>query len=97
MDLTGEGIDAICIVYLDHQSVAPIRFAVRRLRKKFANVPIAICLWGATDLAAKGEDARAVAALQSLQEAIEFCRSPGGSPKLTDSTRALPGVRLVSG
>ena len=53
LDLSGEGIDAICIVYLDHQSVAPIRFAVRRLRKKFANVPIAICLWGATDLAAK--------------------------------------------
>jgi predicted PurR-regulated permease PerM len=97
LDLSGEGIDAICIVYLDHQSVAPIRFAVRRLRKKFANVPIAICLWGATDLAAKGDDARADATLQSLQEAIEFCRSSEGPPKLTDSTRGVPGVRLVSG
>jgi hypothetical protein len=47
-------------------------------------------------LAAKGDDARADATLQSLQEAIEFCRSPEGSPQLTDSTRALPGVRLVS-
>ena len=97
LDLSGEGIDAICIVYLDHQSVAPIRFAVRRLRKKFANVPIAICLWGATDLAAKGDDARADATLESLQEAIEFCRSSEGPPKLTDSTRGVPGVRLVSG
>ena len=97
LDLSGEGIDAICIVYLDHQSVAPIRFAVRRLRKKFANVPIAICLWGATDLAAKGDDARADATLQSLQEAIEFCRSSEGLPKLPDTTGALPGVRLVSG
>ena len=91
MDLSGEGIDAICIVYLDHQSVAPIRFAVRRLRKKFANVPIAICLWGATDLTAKADDARADATLQSLQEAIEFCRSSEGTPKLTDTTGALPG------
>jgi hypothetical protein len=97
LDLSGEGIDAICVVYLDHQSVAPIRFAVRRLRKKFANVPIAICLWGATDLAAKGDDARADATLQSLREAIDFCRSPEGPPKSTDLTRALPGVRLVSG
>jgi predicted PurR-regulated permease PerM len=97
LDLSGEGIDAICIVYLDHQSVAPIRFAVRRLRKKFANAPIAICLWGATDLTAKADDARADATLQSLQEAIEFCRSSEGPPKLTDTTRGLPGVRLVSG
>jgi hypothetical protein len=97
LDLSGEGIAAICIVYLDHQSVAPIRFAVRRLRKKFANAPIAICLWGATDSTAKADDARADATLQSLQEAIEFCRSSEGPPKLTDTTRALPGVRLVSG
>jgi hypothetical protein len=100
------GVDGVCAGLFDDAQLvalrgkdilAPIRFAVRRLRKKFANVPIAICLWGATDLAAKGDDARADATLESLQEAIEFCRLPEGSPKLTDSTRGLPGVRLVSG
>jgi predicted PurR-regulated permease PerM len=96
-DLSGEGLDAICIVYLDHQSLAPIRFAVRRLRKKFANMPIAICLWGAPDLAAKGDACRADATLGSLQEAIVFCQSAEEPPKATDSTRALPGIRLVSG
>jgi predicted PurR-regulated permease PerM len=95
-DLSGEGVDAICIVYLDHQSIAPLRFAVRRLRKKFPNMPIAICLWGAPDLAAKGDAVRADATLGSLHEAIEFCRSPEETPKSTDSTRALPGIRLVS-
>ena len=95
-DLSGEGLDAICIVYLDHQSVAPIRFAVRRVRKKFANIPIAICLWGAPDLAAKGDACRADATLGSLQEAIVFCQSPEEPPKVSDLTRALPGIRLVS-
>ena len=96
-DLSGEGLDAICIVYLDHQSVAPIRFAVRRVRKKFANMPIAICLWGAPDLAAKADACRADATLGSLQEAIVFCQSPEEPPKVSDSTRALPGIKLVSG
>ena len=44
--LKSDGVHAICIFYLDHRSLASVRYSVRRLRKKFANVPIAVCLWG---------------------------------------------------
>jgi predicted PurR-regulated permease PerM len=90
-------VDAICILYLDHQSVAPIRFTVRRLRKRFPTTPIAVCLWGALEIAAKGDDAGADATLGSLKEAIEFCLSPKGSQGATASTGPQPGARLAAG
>jgi hypothetical protein len=93
----GEGVDAACIFYLDRQNVAPIRFAVRRLRKKFPKIPIAVCLWGASELAAKGEAARADATLGTLQEAVEFCQSPPSPPKPAATAAGAPLMRLVSG
>jgi predicted PurR-regulated permease PerM len=90
-------VDAICIFYLDHQSVAPIRFAVRRLRKTFPTTPIAVCLWGASELASKGEAARADATLGSLKEAVNFCLSPDGPQGAAASTGPQPGVRIVAG
>jgi predicted PurR-regulated permease PerM len=72
-ELNAKGIGAICSFYLDHQSLAAVRYSVRRLRKKFPNIPIAVCLWGSSDLAPIKDAARADATLDSLREAVDFC------------------------
>jgi predicted PurR-regulated permease PerM len=95
--LNATGADAICLFYLDHQSVAPIRFAVRRLRKKFPQLPIAVCLWGAPELSAKGEAARADATIGSLKEAIDFCLSPPRPPGVIAAASDAPSIRLAAG
>jgi predicted PurR-regulated permease PerM len=95
LNLIAEKADVICIFYLDHQSVAPIRFAVRRLRKKF-NVPIAVCLWGASELVGKGDAAKADATFGTLKEAVQFCRSPEGPQNASGPTSAHAAIRLVS-
>jgi predicted PurR-regulated permease PerM len=94
--LNAAGVDTICLFYLDRQSVAPIRFAVRRLRKKVPHLPIAICLWGAPELLAKGEAARADATLGSLKEAIDFCISPPRPPRSSAAASEAPSIRLVA-
>jgi predicted PurR-regulated permease PerM len=74
-------VDVICVVYLDHQSLASVRYSVRRLRKKSPNVPIVICLWGSSDLAPMIEAAHADATVSSLREVVDFCvASEGKSP-----------------
>ena len=74
--LRADDVSAICIVYLDHQRIAPIRYSVRRLRKKFPAIPIAVCLWGSAELAAQAEAARADATVGTLRDAIAFCAPP---------------------
>ncbi len=71
--LNAEGIHAICIFYLGRQSLAVVRYSVRRLRKRFPNIPIAVCLWGSADIAPMIEAAHADATVSSLGEAIAFC------------------------
>jgi predicted PurR-regulated permease PerM len=79
--LNATDVDVICIFYLDHQSLASVRYSVRRLRKKSPNVPIVICLWGSSDLAPMIEAAHADATVSSLREVVDFCvASEGKSP-----------------
>jgi predicted PurR-regulated permease PerM len=74
--LRADGVRVICIVSLDHLKIAPIRYSVRRLRKKFPHIPIAVCLWGSRELAAKGEAVHADATVGALQDALDFCAPP---------------------
>jgi predicted PurR-regulated permease PerM len=76
LELRAEGVDAICIFYLDHQSLAAVRYSVRRLRKRFPQTPIAVCLWGSVDLPTMKAAANADATVGSLHEAVDFCASP---------------------
>ena len=71
--LKPEGVSALCIVYLGSQSLAVVRYSVRRLRKRFPGVPIAVCLWGSHDLGPTIEAAQADATINSLTEAVAFC------------------------
>ena len=42
--LNPEGVEVLCIFYVGRQSLAVVRYSVRRLRKRFPGVPIAVCL-----------------------------------------------------
>ena len=66
-------IGAICIVYLDHQRMAGVRYSVRRLRKRFPDTPIAVCVWGASELSDLAEISNADATVASLRETIDIC------------------------
>ena len=61
--LNPDGGEALCIFYLGRQSLAVARYFVRRLRKRFPGVPIAVCLWGSVDLVPTVEAAQADATI----------------------------------
>jgi predicted PurR-regulated permease PerM len=84
--LSADGVNAICVFFLDHRSVASIRYSVRRLRKKFADIPIGICLWGATDLNSIAASAGADGTVGTLVDAISFCQDPPSSRGSTVTT-----------
>jgi hypothetical protein len=69
LDTTGAEI--IYLVYLDHRSIAPIRYSVRRLRKKSPSTPVVVCLWGAGNIDAISESIGAAAAVGTLRAAVD--------------------------
>jgi predicted PurR-regulated permease PerM len=96
-ELDGEGLTAVCVLYLDVRSASAIRYAIRRLRRKLANTPVGVCIWGSEDLSSIMAQAHADVTIGSMTEAIEFCLAPplanGGAaiaqpPRVT----ALPPV-----
>ena len=74
--LDAAGADAIYILYFDHRSMAPIRYAVRRLRRNYPSVPVVVCLWGSANAEVLSETAGADAAVSTLRAAMDFL-SPG--------------------
>jgi hypothetical protein len=94
--LSADGISAICVFYLDHRSLAGVRYSVRRLRKKFPGAPIAVCLWGGVELSAIAEAAQADATIGTLREAADFLATPA-RPLLPVADRGNTGIRLAAG
>ena len=98
--LNPEGVAALCIFHLGRQSLAVVRYSVRRLRKRFPGVPIAVCLWGSVDLAPTVEAAHADATINSLRDAVAFCAKTETSPRAQPSaieTILAPAVQLNLG
>ena len=94
LGLKTDGIRAICVFYLDHRSLAAVRYSVRRLRKKFGNIDIAVCLWGNPDLSSMSEGAGADATVGSLHDAVNFCAATASSD-LAGQAPLTPSVRLA--
>ena len=94
--LDASGVRAICVLYLDHRSLAAVRYAVRRLRKKFSDTPVAVCLWGATNLASAADASRADATLGTLGDAVDFVSAREGQSARGRSARRAGGVRRGS-
>jgi predicted PurR-regulated permease PerM len=98
--LNPDGVEALCIFYLGRQSLAVVRYSVRRLRKRFPGVPIAVCLWDSVDLAPTVEAAQADATINSLREAVAFCTKTETSRREQQrppETVLAPAVRLNLG
>ena len=70
--LDATGVDAIYILYFDHRSMAPVRYSVRRLRRKYPAIPVVVCLWGAAKVKAMSESIGADATVSTLRAAVEF-------------------------
>jgi len=90
--LDAAGAAAICMVYLDHKSLASVRFAVRRVRKTCPGIPIVVCLWGNEDLSPARDAARADATVNSLRETIAFCAPPHDDEPVETEARAPLGL-----
>ncbi len=80
--LDTSAVDAICILYFDHRSLAPVRYPVRRLRKKFPSIPVIVCLWGNADVKAASESTGADATVSTLRAAIEFIETETGKAEV---------------
>jgi len=94
--LAAARVSAICIFFLDHRSTASIRYSVRRLRKKFPEIPICICLWGNADLTSIADAARADKTVGSLRDALDFFSSPREMPNVIRSTEPL-AIKTLAG
>jgi predicted PurR-regulated permease PerM len=90
--LKANGARSICVFYLDHRSLAAVRYSVRRLRKKFVDIPIAVCLWGSADLSSMADAARADATVNSLQDAIDFCAGTASAEADTEGLSTTPAA-----
>jgi hypothetical protein len=98
--LNPDGVGALCIFYLGRQSLAVVRYSVRRLRKRFPGVPIMVCLWGSVDLAPTVEAAQADATISSLREAVAFCAKTEAiqqAQKKGPEAVVAPAIRLNLG
>ncbi len=91
--LDASGVQAICVFYLDHRSPAAVRYSVRRLRKKFNDIPVAVCLWGAGNLSSAADASRADATVGSLRDAVDFCAARVARPETTaEPSLAIPAA-----
>ena len=77
------GVAIICLVYMDATGPAHMRFAVRRLRRKFPKATIMLGCWmkeiGPTALEQLREGAKADLAAASLGEALKLCIEATGA------------------
>ncbi len=92
--LNASGVCAICVLYLDHRSLAAVRYSVRRLRKKFTDIPVAVCLWGSANLTSMAEASRADATLGSLADAVDFCARAASAETTAEGPLVAPVLSL---
>jgi hypothetical protein len=70
--LDAQGTNAIFLLYFDHRSMAPVRYSVRRLKRKFPSIPVAVCVWGSPNAKIVEESVGADAIVCTLRAATEF-------------------------
>ena len=70
--LDAQGTDAIYLLYFDHRSMAPVRYSVRRLKRKFPSIPVVVCVWGSPNAKVAEESIGADATVSTLCAATEF-------------------------
>jgi predicted PurR-regulated permease PerM len=70
--LETEGIALVCISYLDNSSVAAMRYAIRRMRRKLPNAIMLLGCWTEPELAPLQDIVKADAAVNTLNSALVY-------------------------
>jgi predicted PurR-regulated permease PerM len=86
------GVAMICVSYLDVSSLAHLRFAVRRLRRRAPGAKVLVGCWGQTPATAEemAKAAKADFSATSLQGAVQICLSGPSGDVHADPARDVP-------
>ncbi len=90
--LDATAADVIYLLYLDHRSMAPVRYSVRRLRKRFPSIPMVVCLWGAGNVNTMSDSIGADATIATLREAVGFLDTRAQAARLEPVETAIAQV-----
>ena len=92
--LETEGIALVCISYLDNSSIASMRYAIRRMRRKLPDAIMMLGCWTDSDPSHLQEAVKADEAVNTLNVALAYAISAatGRSGPLDRE----PGLKLVS-
>ena len=92
--LETKGIILACVSFLDTASIAHMRYAIRRLRRRLPTARILLGCWGAeVDLAKLAEAVKADGAVSTLRSAVKFCITEAGQEVLPNRTTFRPRLR----
>jgi len=92
--LETEGIALVCVSYLDNSSIASMRYAIRRMRRKVPDAIMLLGCWTDSDPRHLQETVKADEAVTTLNAALAYAiRAATGSSGPLDRE---PGLKLVS-
>jgi predicted PurR-regulated permease PerM len=92
--LETEGIALVCISYLDNSSIASMRYAIRRMRRKLPGAIMLLGCWTDSDASHLQEAVKADEAVNTLNVALAYAiRAATGRSGPLDRE---PGLKLVS-
>jgi predicted PurR-regulated permease PerM len=98
--LDGTGIAAVCLIYLDTEAPAHMRYSVRRLRRKLPNAVIILGCWAKEIDTAAAESlrdgAKADLVATSMSEAVRLCIEATGGGGDQASSASSRKVELKS-
>jgi hypothetical protein len=84
--LETSGIVMVCLSYLDTGSLAHMRYAIRRLRRKLPQAQILLGCWMAdVDRETLRNNAKADAVTTTLKDAVRLCLDAAGNSRDRDS------------
>jgi predicted PurR-regulated permease PerM len=91
--LEAQGLAIVCLSYLDTSSLAHIRYAVRRIRRKLPSARIFVGCWMMDgDSAATRETLKANAVATTLMEALRLCVEAAHDAKAASAPRTNAAV-----
>ncbi|MBV9289604.1 MAG: AI-2E family transporter [Hyphomicrobiales bacterium] len=73
LSMSTEDCDAICLVYLNAESIAPLRYAIRRLRVRDAKLPVCALVFGDPLPPSTSTRIEAEERVATLEDVVSFC------------------------
>jgi predicted PurR-regulated permease PerM len=94
--LDASGVAVVCLVYLDAEAPAHMRYSVRRLRRKLPKTSIILGCWAQeidpAGLESLRESAKADLVARSMSEAVKLCIEATGVVTDADQAASTPGL-----